>query len=139
MEKLVYHYCSVETFCKIITNKELWLTDVTKSNDSKELQIAYEKLKDEFDKRIKKCNKNSDDKIPLIKCRELLDSFDINDMLFHICCFSTKRDSLSQWTMYADNATGVAIGFKADELSNLKNSKDNYKNIDFGKIRACSH
>ena len=32
----VYHYCSVETFRKIITNKELWMTDVSKSNDSKE-------------------------------------------------------------------------------------------------------
>lgn len=132
--KIVYHYCSVDTFIKIIKNKEIWLTDITKSNDSKELIFAYEKLIDEFDKRIAKYKKSGDDITPLVECRKLLDDFDINKLLFHVCCFSTEHDSLSQWAMYADNGTGIAIGFKADELNNLKNSKDNYQNIDFGKI-----
>lgn len=132
--KIVYHYCSLDSFMKIIKTGEIWLTDVTKSNDSKELKYAYEKIIDEFDRRIEKYKKSGDDITPLVNCRKLLDDFKINNMLFHVCCFSTERDLLSQWSMYADNGTGIAIGFKADELNNLKNSKDNFQNIDFGKM-----
>ena len=35
--KSLYHYCSLETFISIIRNSSIWLSDVKKSNDSKEL------------------------------------------------------------------------------------------------------
>ena len=54
----VYHYCSVETLYKIISNRELWLTDITKSNDSKELQFAVEN----FTRILKQRIHNEEDK-----------------------------------------------------------------------------
>ena len=39
---IVYHYCSVPAFISIIRNKELWLTDVLKSNDPMEGQKIYQ-------------------------------------------------------------------------------------------------
>lgn len=132
MGKVVYHYCSVETFLKIIKNKELWLTDVTKSNDSEEIRLAYNQLIYELDMRIEKCKQNGSDKQPFEKCKKLLlGYFDINNILFHVCCFSADRDSLSQWAMYADNATGVAIGFDSDYFINLQNNRSRIK---FAKV-----
>ena len=37
---VLYHYCSLDTFCNIMKNQSIWLSDVTKSNDSKELVWA---------------------------------------------------------------------------------------------------
>ena len=46
--KTIYHYCSLETFNSIITNKTLRLSDITKSNDSKELIYIRPFIKEEF-------------------------------------------------------------------------------------------
>ena len=35
-EKIIYHYCSVDTFLSIIKNQELWASDIFKMNDSSE-------------------------------------------------------------------------------------------------------
>ena len=32
-DRTIYHYCSMETFLKIIHSKTLWLTSVEKMND----------------------------------------------------------------------------------------------------------
>lgn len=127
----VYHYCSVDTFLKIIKNRELWLTDVTKSNDSKELQIAEDTLNDVLNKRIANCDQNGSDIKLLNEFKEELKTLEIFEKLFHVCCFSTKRDSLSQWAMYADDAKGVAIGINKDSLNDLAVHN---KNMDFRKI-----
>ena len=57
---ILYHYCSLETMQMIIENKELWLSNVLKSNDKNEfkdideiLPLAFEKYDKESDK-IKK-------------------------------------------------------------------------------------
>ena len=34
---ILYHYCSLDTFIHIIQDRTLWFSDVTKSNDSREL------------------------------------------------------------------------------------------------------
>ncbi len=129
---IVYHYCSVETFRKIITNKELWLTNVTKSNDSKELQLVFEKLTSELEQRTNIHNNTREDFVPLSMFAEFLKGFKEIEQLFHVFCFSKDSDSLSQWSMYADNATGIAIGFNSTYFSNLKKINND---IDFGQIK----
>lgn len=131
MNNTVYHYCSVDTFLKIITNKELWLTDVTKSNDSKELQLVLDCLTKKLEQWKNFTNGINEDFIPLSIFSEFFEKFKKFEQLFHVCCFSKDHDSLSQWSMYADNATGIAIGFNSTSFTNLKNFD---KNIDFGQI-----
>lgn len=41
-EKILYHYCSVETFFNIIKNSCLWLSDIEKSNDYQECMVCRE-------------------------------------------------------------------------------------------------
>lgn len=132
MNNTVYHYCSVDTFLKIITNKELWLTDVTKSNDSKELQLVFDYLTENLDQKTKSPLGISNDFVPLSMFSDFLNQFKTIEQLFHVCCFSKDHDSLSQWSMYADNASGVAIGFNSTNFSDLKKFD---KNIDFGQVK----
>lgn len=125
----VYHYCSVDTFYKIITNKELWMTDITKSNDSKELQFAVEN----FTRILKQRIKSKEDKfVPLMMFEQFWEEFNKVDKLFHICCFSKDSDSLSQWSMYANDATGLAVGFDKKYLQDLKKHNEN---IDFVQVK----
>ncbi len=35
---LLYHYCGVATFFSIIKTRSIWLSDISKSNDSQELK-----------------------------------------------------------------------------------------------------
>lgn len=137
--KIVYHYCSVETFIKIITNRELWLTDITKSNDYKELRLAYDTLKELLNERLKEYKdiiKSSEREethrkiYALEECIEVLESSKFFDKLFYIICFSGESDSLSQWAMYADDGKGLAIGFNKKNLTNYSVGT----NLDFKQV-----
>lgn len=130
-QNTVYHYCSVEVFRKIITNKELWMTDVTKSNDSKELQLAFDKLSEVLNNRTDIRNEINDDFVPLKMFYEFMSNFKVIEQLFHVCCFSVDSDSLNQWAMYAGDASGLAIGFDGTKFEELKEINGN---IDYGKI-----
>ena len=37
MPKVLYHYCGLDKFYNIIKNNSIWLSDLTDTNDSKEL------------------------------------------------------------------------------------------------------
>lgn len=41
--KTLYHYCCLDSFLSIITKSSIWLSDIGKSNDSKELLWFREK------------------------------------------------------------------------------------------------
>lgn len=105
---VLYHYCSLDSFYKIVQSKCLWLTDARKSNDSKEIIWA-----DEIVRRYIEEFKEVDEDVP-----ELADVESIyrSRRVPYIASFSTGRDLLSQWRGYADNARGVSIGFDLREL-----------------------
>lgn len=97
-ENIFYHYCSLDTFQKIIEGKTIRLCNITKMNDSKE------------GKDIEKYAENQLSSIKKSKST-LLDN-----NATYISCFSKKKDLLSQWRAYGDDGFGVAIGFDFNEL-----------------------
>ena len=127
--KTVYHYCSVESFYSIISNSTLRLSDIDKSNDYMErkwlqrfiLETAleeYEKNPFPFSFEDGGTEYNGRDAV-----RELI-GFELkstgqhwyDDFITYAICFSERGDSLSQWRGYADDGSGVCIGFRADKL-----------------------
>ena len=115
----LYHYCSVQTFYNIMKNKSIWLSDISKSNDSQELRYfidAFESLITTiWNSLIRERAENgySDNPIEvqslLSNIIQALRSEAVKCWAF---CLSGKRDDLGQWRGYADNGAGVAIGFK---------------------------
>lgn len=111
-DSMLYYYCSADSFMAIVKNKTLRFCDLYHMNDLSELshgKIIYDQI-------IKESKEFSDDikkKIDII-----LTEF-INRCVLLSMCFSMKKDLLSQWRGYADDAKGFCIGFKAKDFANL--------------------
>lgn len=162
MKKNIYHYCSLETFISILEKKELWISDVLKTNDSSEekhleilLHTYLEKIKekqlnnkeyleyleDKQDNKWRKVNKESR-KLHLLflKINKLLIMNNIlryygKDVEKYICCFSENGDLLSQWRGYADDGRGISLGFYTEKMEELLKE---YKNFSLEKVRYIS-
>ena len=112
MSKLLYHYCSVETFFNIITNQTLRLTNIQYMNDAKELHYGLDLLEEADD--VYKIKNEDRDYIEI-----------------YAMCFSEEGDLLSQWRGYGNNAEGLSIGFDfsilkdKNELNIPRDSKSN--------------
>ena len=124
--ELVYHYCSTDVFQKIVANKKIRLSDITKSNDSAELKWASQFVKDIFMEKFKNAA-NSDKKF--FECyppdffakylsRYTRENFDDDERYytFYVCCFSAVGDQLSQWRGYADDGKGLSVGFDREKM-----------------------
>lgn len=104
---MIYHYCSRIVFESILNTKEVWLSDITKMNDQSEYKSGYEIIREVLSEYGLKnhdiANEMSDE--------NLNQTFQIL-----IGCFSRNGDLKSQWSEYAEQGTGVSIGFDADKI-----------------------
>jgi len=125
----IYHYCSTETFLRILESKELWLSDIRHMNDSKEGLWAYELVDGFIKERVRSQPKGLVEfmlgmyemwnlnllKFPKVSSVAVENGFDDflngNATTAFIACFSEEGDLLSQWRAYANDGRGVAIGF----------------------------
>jgi len=123
-DEIVYHYCSLDTFVKIITGKNLWVSNVFCMNDYEEHRW-FRRLVRTVAKEMVGSGEVSQDELRkgLVRGDSILD---IGDEMFgdgvntwkQVYCvsFSKAGDSLSQWRAYGDGGQGVAIGFRRDYL-----------------------
>jgi hypothetical protein len=105
---MMYHYCSLGNFLKIINSKELFLFNANNMNDRLETTWIIHLINEEINKR-KEIIKEENIKMLNI-------SFSLNRLYPYISCFSENEDSLSQWRAYADNGKGIAIGFNPEKF-----------------------
>lgn len=142
--RIVYHYCSSETFFSILSEGTLHMSNIRKSNDYTEVINCL----GEFCVALRTA------------CERFFKMYP-NDMAFHVfygetdfdglieeaignesftyyaACFSEGRDTLSQWRSYADDASGVSIGFDSDYLLNattLNESKMRYDMVNYNLL-----
>lgn len=124
---IVYHYCNVDTFYAIIQNKSLRLSDVSKSNDSKEILWIGEKIEELFMHEYKLDGaqyfyKEVDKDTFEMETREYVKTYfteNFNNPSSFVTCFSSSGDLLSQWRGYADDAKGLSLGFEKDFLTKI--------------------
>lgn len=98
-----YHYCSADTFYKIIQNKSIWLSSVTASNDrfeGKWLSTVVERVAREH-------GVLDWDRFLLVNMIKRMEE-EIDCLGF---CMSSDGDMLSQWRGYAEDGIGFSIGF----------------------------
>lgn len=109
--KYIYHYCSTDTFLKIVQNKELWLSALTQSNDATEGRLvtrAAAAIAEEEGISIEKTE------LALHLLRAVEDIWGGLGI-----CFSEESDLLSQWRAYSQNGTGLCIGFAENYIDGL--------------------
>ena len=136
MENTLYHYCRLETFLSIITNKTIRASDCNKTNDTEESRWISSLIIDSFLLEIKShplfCSKYAiEDKLIYIK--NLISSViegtfyeNKRNMLTFITCFSEEGDLLSQWRGYANDGAGLSIGFNKSILQSFETGGYNY-------------
>lgn len=101
---VLYHYCSLETFFKIINSGTFHLSSLFKTNDTSEVVWFL----NQFDNYVKTLNiKNDSIKVQLYYLRRL---FQINLLEAYSLSLSSLEDDLSQWRGYGDFCKGIAIG-----------------------------
>lgn len=106
-ETIYYHYTSVAGGHGIIRSRRVWLTDYRFLNDKNELKQGFTHfiaaLPEEFRKSFES-------------------AFHWHDFFNHHCVLSLSRSPkiLSQWRAYADDGTGLALGFQEEFLNFAK-------------------
>jgi len=103
----LYHYCTWNTFEKIVTNKTWRFSSINGTNDiSENLNLYVKQLlcsSSLFGKFSPNIRKNIID--------EIENENYYNNKNYYIACFSTEKDDLGQWRVaYGDYGKGVCIG-----------------------------
>lgn len=107
---IIYHYCSVDTFVKIVTNKTLWLTNLFFLNDSDEHFWLRNRARRFIEQRIHQ----QPDEFGYHYLETILKQEWRHEI--YCACFSEQADVLSQWRAYGDDGKGVSIGFATEHL-----------------------
>lgn len=138
--KTLYHYCSLDTFLNIIRSSSIWLSDIKKSNDSRELSWFRQQY---YYYILKKYNETANKEVKSV-CEIILsiapkDNFPdcpawllpvsgttaqqaidlFNSLRVYAFCLTELSDSLGQWRGYANDGKGVAIGFSRKYFASL--------------------
>lgn len=120
--EVYYHYTSINALYEIVKNKTFWLTSLISSNDKEELYYKSDQFIEDFKKII---NDETDENMKYV-FEWIKQSYDDNKEEFIKCVkrkqepyalsLSNKYDNLTHWDRYAENSSGVAIGFNTAAL-----------------------
>ena len=111
----LYHYCSTSTFHAVVESKTLRLSSLSLSNDTMEGKLVSRTVS-------RLAAKESMDAAKTLQLQQMLELFDdIFDGLGF--CLSEERDLLSQWRGYAEDGSGVCIGFSKEYLDWLAGNR----------------
>ncbi|WP_127144072.1 DUF2971 domain-containing protein [Pelagibacterium montanilacus] len=111
----LFFYLSVEAFENVVRSKKLWLTDITASNDPREIALGREAFAEAM-------NALSERDIPGLNRRNL--SAFLVDVLrvsrtstCYAVCFALAGDQLPMWREYADRGEGLCIAFRPTAMN----------------------
>ena len=107
----LYHYCTVETFKCILSNKTIRLSDIRKSNDPKEIEFLFE-MYQKWNLKKNNYSENANHNNIVLNTNKIIQ---LENETFLVLCFSKIDDSLEMWNRYA--CKGVAIEFDENELT----------------------
>lgn len=125
----LYYYTTVEVMRFILTSANIYATNLEYMNDSEEYVNGLRELQKVINDQYGKGKK-------LITDQTLLDEMNVSSSSYSIS-FSTERDLLSQWSMYA-RESGVSLmmdfngsrRYKAYKESSSENQREDITNLD---------
>lgn len=113
---LLWHYTSVEAAIKIIKKGSLWLSCHSSMNDPAEGQHAHKLVlacwNDALDRLVEHDGSVTDFLRQVALAPGLSAESKGHEPIKFIFSTSKLRDSLSQWTRYGSDGTGLALGFR---------------------------
>lgn len=134
--EIYYHYTSLDALFNIIKNQSLRLTNLSSSNDLKELSYDYKKFIKDIEKLIEEETNDKKKKILELYLQSINENIcDFKKRCnskqdIYALCLTTKRDNLTHWDRYANNCKGVCI---AINMSAFDVYAKRMNNMIFGK------
>ena len=130
----VYYYCSPNTFENILKDKKLWLCDMMKTNDYREIDYVLDDI-------IKAATAQRFEAVLSKEDATLVETAVKKRIKFYkqcchwlAICFSTVSDDLGQWRAYGGDGCGFAIGFDTEKLKKLEEHKCiHFEEIKYGE------
>lgn len=115
---VVYHYTDARGFAGIVETAKLRATDFRYLNDSQELIYTWDELQRKLGQRVEESDQFSEDYKAALEAFERAKAQDLASAEYSIfiSCFSALKDSLNQWTLYADKGSGMALGFDRESI-----------------------
>ena len=129
LNNLVYKYCSYDTFLKIIKSKTIYLNDITKLNDKRELLLYKNLLENALKIFINKYSKDTEIKDFYNGCVKSIEFWfnEDNEMYkYFVSCFSKAKDSNLMWHRYGSNDRGMCIGIDESIFKLFNDGEINY-------------
>ena len=133
-DMILYHYCDNKALESIIKNKQLWMTDISNSNDYNEVQLFNPQLFCDIEELYKNApfELSFQNKVDFEALKDLLilinncitRIFDNGYLTSFVSCLCEDGDVLSQWRGYANDGKGCSIGFSREELLRFCNNSD---------------
>ena len=116
--QIIYHYTDPAGLIGIVSDGQLWVTDIRYLNDSSELLYALDILKDALNATDSEFGTESFQIGVAVAARERKSLFnDLTDT--YVTCFSQEDDLLSQWSLYGSRGSGFSIGFDRTKLEQV--------------------
>ena len=114
---VLYHYCSNAAFHSIVENRSIWLSALSLSSDTMEGKLVTDVI----------AQMAKSDGLDQANIQRLKESVSLLEQIMEGLgfCLSEEGDLLSQWRGYADNASGVSIGFSKKYLEKLSEASLN--------------
>ena len=113
---LLYQYTNMTGLKGMISESELWATNVAYCNDSSEFHYGIGKF-------IEVINANISDDVDSVQHKIATDLVarlkQQNRSDTYICCLTKNEDQLSQWRGYGDRGYGYSVGFDFKDVTNL--------------------
>ena len=108
---VLYHYCSNAAFHSIVENRSIWLSALSLSSDTMEGKLVTDVI----------AQMAKSDGLDQANIQRLKESVSLLEQIMEGLgfCLSEEGDLLSQWRGYADDASGVSIGFSKKYLEKL--------------------
>lgn len=126
MVDTLYHYSSNQGCFGILDSRQIWMSDIRKSNDDNEMLLMYPQIIDEILYQYRenpfpfkyKEKYDIDAVYELLSATEDMVTYSIKsgDFSSFVTSFSETPDLLSQWRGYANDGKGCCLGFSSDLL-----------------------
>jgi hypothetical protein len=113
----LYKYCSIDGFLGIVRSKRLWFSDLALANDPRELKMGFELFEKALDLVRGEEPKGERAAFLSTLAKQLANAHAVQQAF--CCCFSLVADELPMWNAYAQNYSGVAIGFRPTSLLSI--------------------
>jgi hypothetical protein len=121
----LYHYTSFNNFLRIIKNQELCFTDYRHLNDPTEISLSETVLHEAIENKYKQSPLGEKFWKPFLeffsaliteeslnKVRHYLSHLEKYESRIYTFSFCGEKDYLSMWRWYAENGTGISLGFR---------------------------